>query len=456
MNSKIYILIIVLGKLLGSLSAQQNYVVERFKLNNEHSNEIFSLSVQNGTIFCSDRRTHFMVNRTDTADRSLFQFYLLTADEDASPRLLSNNIPVNSHKVSCTVSSNGNEMFFAANDNLGQRIFSARRSGSEWGSIQPFVHNSLNYTVTHPSLSRDGSHLYFASDMPGGYGGFDIYYSVRTVRGWGPPQNLGPEINTSGDELYPFIKGNGELFFSSTGHGSMGGLDIFSAREIDGVWGFVKQLEEPINSTADDISYTVSDHDETRGFFASNRDGNTFNVYAFSSLFPVFPACREQEENNYTYIFYEDGAIPDSTNFTLMWDFGNGDVKYGEEVWHTFEGPGEYEIFLSVFDAATGETLNRVANYFLEVVQIEQPYISAPENIETGVSSTFSAAETHLPDIQIEEYYWIFGDGARKTGIRTEHTFSVPGTYRVQLAVIGTTGDGQTVSICIHRDITVL
>ena len=452
-----YILFLFLCVFFGKIYAQSDYVVEPFWINSGASNEIFSLYFRDGIIFCSDRRSNFMVNRTDTAARQLFNLYFAPADRSSSPNFLSQNIPLNSHKVSCTVSADGNEMYFAANDERGQRIFSARRSGGgQWAGIQPFAHNQPNFTTTHPSLSRCGSRLYFASDMPGGFGGFDIYVSERTPRGWGPPQNLGPEINTSGDELYPFIKGSGELYFSSTSHGSMGGLDIFSARELDGVWGFVQRLDEPINSVADDISYTVSDRDETKGFFASNRDGNTFNIYSFSSLFPVFPSCSPQEENFYTYIFEEAGLTPDTTTFELMWDFGDGDIKYGEEIWYTFPGPGQYEIILSVVDGITNEITNRVADYILDVFDIEQPYITAPDTIEAGQSVTFDAFKTYLPEVEIIEYYWMFGDGARRIGARTEHTFVTPGTFRVQLGVIGKLNNGEQVNICVYIDITVL
>ena len=458
MNLKKYVIIAILCIVCSKIYAQENYVVEPFRVNSIGNNEIFALYFQNGIIFCSDRRPHFMVNRTDDADRSLFQlFFVPNNDLSSSPELLSKNFPINTHKVTCSVSADGNEMYFAANDQTGQRIFSARRLGNEWVGIQPFTHNRANFTTTHPSISRDGTRLFFASDMPGGYGGFDIYVSERTPRGWGPPQNLGPEINTAEDELYPFIKGNGDLFFSSSAHGSMGGLDIFSARQIDGVWGFVQRLEEPINSIGDDIAFTASDFDGTSGFFASNRDGQNFNIYSFSSLFPVFSNCKQQEINNYTYIFFDEaGQVPDSVTMALMWDFGDGEMRYGEEVRYTFPGPGTYEIFLSMIDMVTNEISHQVADYELDVMQIEQPYITAPETVEAGSSVSFDASNTHLPDIEIIEYYWIFGDGARQTGIKVDHTYTVPGTYRVQLGVIGKQNNGELVNICVHIDIIVL
>jgi len=444
-----------------ALCAQSFYRVEPLSLSQNFTNEIFAFPYGNGVIYSSDRRTHIWVSRVDTTNNPLFHlFYVSEKDSNkwSVPQLLSKNLPINAHQGPFTISANGQEIYFSANDETGQRIFSSRKSGNEWGSIQPFTHNRSNYAVTHPSLSRDGTRLFFASDMPGGYGGFDIYVCERTVSGWGPPQNLGPEINTSANELYPFIQGNGELFFSSPGHGSMGGLDIFSARETDGEWRFVQRMEEPINSTADDISYMAADDDGTSGYFASNRNGKSLNLYSFKSLFPVFSHCQEQEENDYTYRIRDPGFLGLDTipTIKLIWDMGDGTTQYGNEFWHTFPSTGQYDIYLSVLDTLTGEFNEHVEQLSIEVLDEEQPYITTGETVTAGISASFDASKTFLPDWEIEEYYWMFGDGTRKKGIRTQHTFTAPGMYRVQLGVIGTSQwrEGK-MKVCVFRDIMV-
>src|SRR5690606_31339704 len=92
----------------------------------------------------------------------------------------------------------------------------------------PF-NNRFKYSVQHPALSPDGNILYFASDMPGGFGGMDLYYSEKTNQTWSAPVNCGNTINTAEDEVFPFIRKDGKLYFSSRGHITIGGLDIFSA-----------------------------------------------------------------------------------------------------------------------------------------------------------------------------------------------------------------------------------
>jgi plastocyanin len=306
-------------------------------------------------------------------------------------------------------------------------------------------------------LSRDGRRLFFASDIPGGFGGFDIYVCEWTTRGWGPPKNLGPEVNSSENELYPFAQGDGMLYFSSSAHGSMGGMDIFSVREVDGKWGFRQRLEEPINSTADDISYTAADANGTTGYVASNRNGKTFDIFSFKSLFPVFSDCHEQEENEYTYIFYEKGSVDlDTTTLKLMWDMGDGTIRYGEEIEHTFPSTGQYNLCISVKDTLTGEIEKQAACRTIIVLDEEQPYITTEETVKAGEPVPFNASKTNLPDWEIEEYYWMFGDGTRKRGMYVEHTFMLQGVYRVQLGVIGKSKyTGAQEKFCVYREILV-
>jgi len=452
---------IILYTIVHKLWAQTDYLVEPLSLNSNYTNEIFAFPYGDGIVYASDRRTHVLVSRVDSANHPLYHLFYVSKRDSAkwgASRLLSKNISLNAHQGPFSISANGQEIYFTSNDETGQRIFSAKKSDNEWVNIQPFAHNRPNYTTTHPSLSRDGTRLFFASDMPGGYGGFDIYVCEWTLRGWGPPKNLGPEVNTPANELYPFIQGNGELFFSSSGHDSMGGLDIFSVREINGVWGFLKQMEEPINSSGDDISYTAADADGTSGYFASNRSGKSFDIFSFKSLFPVFTDCREQEENEYTYFIREPGILGLDTipTLKLIWDMGDGTTRHGDEFWHTFPSTGQYDIYLSVLDTLTGEFSEHVELLSLEVIDEEQPYITTGETITVGVTVLFDASKTYLPDLEIEEYYWIFGDGIRKKGIRAEHIYAAPGIYRVHLGVTGRSKyTGQQGKVCTYCEIIV-
>jgi len=125
--------------------------------------------------------------------------------------------------------------------------------------------------VAHPAISPDGLTLYFVSDMPGGQGGKDIWKVTRANvnDSWGHPANLGHSINTHGDEMFPYVRQDGTLYFSSNGHIGLGGLDIFMAREENGRW-TVENMGFPINSHGDDFGITFKNNTE-EGFFSSRR-----------------------------------------------------------------------------------------------------------------------------------------------------------------------------------------
>ncbi len=142
-----------------------------------------------------------------------------------------------------------------------------------WGIPEMFPFNNDDYNIGYPSISEDGKTLYFASDMDGGFGGYDIYKILKDEEGnWGEPINLGPTINTRFNESYPFIAGN-VLYFSSYGHPGFGGFDVFySIIDEEGNYSTPINMGAPVNSSADDFGFIIDD-DYTRGFFSSNRPG---------------------------------------------------------------------------------------------------------------------------------------------------------------------------------------
>lgn len=188
------------------------------------------------------------------------------------------------HEGPATFSSDGRVMFFTRSDYMKHRIvkdeqnvshvqlFSAekQRDGS-WGKVEQFAFNSDGRSIGQAALSADGKTLFMISDMPGGYGGTDIYLSRWMLNAWSPPENLGPTINTDGNEMFPTVLGD-TLFFSSNGHGGMGGLDIFSSTSMDDDWSVPVMMKAPINSTYDDFSLQLQ-NDGSCGFLSSNRAG---------------------------------------------------------------------------------------------------------------------------------------------------------------------------------------
>lgn len=178
---------------------------------------------------------------------------------------------------------------FERNGTIGAEIYSSLRSKDVWSEATEVELLSDSLIAAHPSISPDGQTLYFVSEMEGGFGGKDIWKVERLSESWDKPQNLGPEINTLGDEIFPFIRDNGELYFSSDFHVGMGGLDIFKATFVEdkdkksGKWS-VENMQSPVNSSGDDFSITFLPGKD-QGMFASNRKGS-FGDDLFSFFLP--------------------------------------------------------------------------------------------------------------------------------------------------------------------------
>ncbi len=152
-----------------------------------------------------------------------------------------------------------------------------------WGDPIILDYNTDEYNIGYPSINDGGDVLYFASDKPDGYGGYDLYKIYKNDDGsWDEPKNLGNTINTPYNDAYPFIAGN-VLYFSSFGHPGMGNFDIFYSRiDEDGNYSTPQNMGAPINSSADDFGFVISD-DYSKGFFTSNRPGGTGSddLYSF-------------------------------------------------------------------------------------------------------------------------------------------------------------------------------
>ena len=174
------------------------------------------------------------------------------------------------------------------------KIFSATKTGDKWSKMKPFFFNSNRYSVGHPALAPDGGSLYFVSDVDGGDGGTDIYVSSRDGGTWNPPSNLGPIVNTFGNETFPFMADNGDLYFASDGHPGYGGLDIFVTRKAGNVWLIPQNLGKPINSSYDDFALAMYKNDSV-GLFSADRPGGRGedDIYSFRVVGPL-PALTGQ------------------------------------------------------------------------------------------------------------------------------------------------------------------
>lgn len=197
-----------------------------------------------------------------------------------APYVLKNDqINTEDNEGTVSFSSNGKLMAFTRcpnvkKQNLGCDIYTATLKGKEWAEVTKLTlkeHDSIS--VGHPALSEDGRFLIFASDMPGGYGDLDLWYSEydRRAKTWGTPKNMGPEINTSGKDCFPTFATNGDLYYATDGKPGIGGLDIFRAEKMEDLnkWTNPTNLGSPINSNNHD--YWLIEHTDRTGYFTSER-----------------------------------------------------------------------------------------------------------------------------------------------------------------------------------------
>ncbi|GAB3266779.1 hypothetical protein GCM10027347_35010 [Larkinella harenae] len=216
------------------------------------------------------------------------------------------------HEGPVTFFNDGYQMVFTRNNYDGRRVrqssegvtnlklYTASQQNGTWVNIEEMPFNSNDYSVGHPALSKDNRLLIFASDMPGGSGGTDLYVSRNENGQWTKPVNLGKEVNTKGNDLFPFIDERGNLYFASDGRKGLGGLDIYYVPLVNAaIAGPIEHLEAPINSDMDDFGL-ITDGNRKSGYFSTNRQKGNDDIFRFvreSSLY----GCR-----NLTLRFYDE------------------------------------------------------------------------------------------------------------------------------------------------------
>jgi outer membrane protein OmpA-like peptidoglycan-associated protein/tetratricopeptide (TPR) repeat protein len=265
---------------------------------------------KNGVIFASDRDKGSAVKRQHMWTGNPFaELYMVEAkkkgeDENISfdygrPDKYTKSINTKYHEAAVSFSPDGKTIFFTRNNYLNGKAgksdegiiklkiyYGAAKGDDNWSNLESLPFNSDEYSVAHPALSQDGQKLYFSSDMPGGFGGMDLYVSEQENGRWGPPTNLGPNSNTEGNEIFPFMDQTGRLYFASDGHVGLGGLDNFYTTEKGaGEWNLPINLGYPINTTHDDFSIVFNENG-TNGYFASDRDGGVGrdDIYSFKKI----------------------------------------------------------------------------------------------------------------------------------------------------------------------------
>lgn len=299
----------------------------------------------------------------------------------------------------CSFAPDGQKMYLTvcpvdATYPRAAEIWTAQRSDASWGKPQKLkITNDTLSSYAHPAVSPDGKYLYFTSDMPGGYGGLDLWRVQNDGHGMGAVENLGPSINTSGNEAFPAFRPSGELYFSSDGHApALGGLDLYRAVEdtIGHTW-TVKHLPVPMNSAGDDFGITFEGK-HNRGFFSSSR---STGGRGWDKLYEFYHP--EQMQTVKGWVYEQDGyELPAAEVYMIGSDGTNQKLSVLSD--GSFEQPVEHDVdylflatcpgYLNVQQALRPENVEREVQH---VLQFPLPSINIPVLVR-GISYEFNKA----------------------------------------------------------------
>ncbi|MBL4651331.1 MAG: OmpA family protein [Flavobacteriales bacterium] len=261
---------------------------------NTEFSELAPIIRNNNLIFTSDQDYHYHALGEDAWSKTGFYNIftvpvskMLDSSGYTRPKLFADELVINDNCGPISFSADGTEAFITMapnkrahrNNDHHLHLYHAVETKGKWHKFDvPFPQQ--DYAYGHGSLSPDGKRLYFAAELPTGKGGKDIYYIERgdSATKWSEPIMLGDEVNTSADELFPYLF-KSDLYFASTHEDGFGGMDIYRSTLKDGVWSVAENLGETINSDSNDFSL-VFNNDMSYAFFASDRDGNDDIFYA--------------------------------------------------------------------------------------------------------------------------------------------------------------------------------
>jgi len=292
------------------LGKEKKFNVQRLKdpINSKTSD--FGGTLKNGKLYITsarnDRNSRKTYGWTTEAFLDIYTADLNDKGEFSEPSVIEENINTKYHEGTVSFSPDGNTMYFSREsfyDKIYEKdpstkykisvlhLFKSIFQEGQWSEAEALSLNGVNYSVKNPSVSPDGTTLYFASDKSGGYGNFDIYSAPIDGNGSvGEATNMGQKLNTEAQEMFPFISSNNTLYFSSNGHLGLGGLDVFFTKIVDGKVGPVRNIGAGVNDYADDFAFSINEQTQ-EGFVSSNRLANgedmSDDIYSIKKLEPI-------------------------------------------------------------------------------------------------------------------------------------------------------------------------
>lgn len=422
--------------------AQEYIKIERMPFNTSDYDEFGASFYKNGILYTSNKKTDIITAKKSDEEKYFSDIYFYALIKDTANERLINKIlqKINTPYNDGPVAVFNNRFYVSQNYDIrsGKKykapvgLFVYEFNNDSLMKIYNFYLNRNDYRVGHAFVSPDGKRLYFSSNMPGGFGGFDIYVIERNDTAFGLPENLGKPINSEFDEITPYFINN-RLYFAS--NRSNVSFDIYYSEHINNIWSEPVCLPEPINSpNYNDFSF-ICDSTFEYGFFSSNRKGSD-DIFKFYSILPTFPECDSLIPHELCYHFIDETSqYLDTLPVKYMWNLGDSTILYGWEVDHCYKDYGIYNVTLTMIDTIGNEN-QVVATYVLELTKPIQPYITYTEPLVIGKEIEFDGSESYFPGCEIKEYIWSFSDGFKYQGKKCTRKFIKPGTYTVKLGII--------------------
>lgn len=346
---------------------------------------------QNKIVFASTRTNKFMARDDNWHRQPYLDMYVseIEGGQLKAPVSFDKKLNGRMHDGPASFNKAGTLMAFTRNnyhDKTKDRVvelqiyFSNNKDG-KWSDPEPCALNNPAYSVGHPSLTADGNTMYFTSDMPGGFGGADIYRSTKDQYGtWSKPENLGDKVNTESDELFPFFEENTQiLLFSSNGRFGLGGLDIFISEMSGKNKGRVYNAGSPLNTSFDDFAI-IADSTMSKGYFSSNRIGGSGSDDIYSIDFLQPKAVNKKIEgiakdnngkpvpNTFITLLYDNDIIVDT--FTTK---DNGAYSFGVDTDRNFKLIGKKESYLDGNNVASTFGKEVIVKADLTLLKKEEP-----------------------------------------------------------------------------------
>ena len=281
----------------------KKFNIQNLSINSEYS-DFGSTMFNNKLYFISSEEPGFLEKPYSWSNEGFLNIYSSYINENGSylERVEFDDLNSKYHEGVITFMADGNTAYFTRESYFEKEyeksedsktkysqlyIYRASKQNGKWSSIESLKINDQNYSNKNPMIGPKGEYLYFSSNMPGGYGQYDIYKAKINEDGSiGDPLNLGQKINTEGQEGFPFMSEDKIIYFSSDGHLGLGGLDVFYSKNIDAKWSNVRNVGIPVNSGADDFAFIINGDD---GYISSNRPGGVGkdDIYAIKKIMPL-------------------------------------------------------------------------------------------------------------------------------------------------------------------------